>query len=106
AWLAIGAIYIVGLLSLIPAHYEICEVTEKTKEEQCTAYQLIPFAGIKVGYVLDKAGGIITALATIAIAVFTLTLKHATDRLWDAGERQLRLLRNTAPVQSRHTNAA
>jgi hypothetical protein len=34
-----------------------------------------------------------TALATIAIAVFTYALKRATDRLWDANERQIRLAR-------------
>src|SRR5207253_2425613 len=33
----------------------------------------------------------ITATATGFIAWFTLILKRATDKLWDAGERQIRL---------------
>jgi hypothetical protein len=43
----------------------------------------------------------VTALATIAIAGFTLTLKGATDRLWDAGERQRELAEDTAERQLR-----
>ena len=37
---------------------------------------------------------------------FTLTLKRATDRLWDAGERQLGLLAKTAAGQSRDMQAS
>lgn len=32
---------------------------------------------------LDAHSGLLTALATVAIALFTLSLKEATDRLWD-----------------------
>jgi hypothetical protein len=100
-WLCAGAAFVVLFFALIPSHYEICEVAEKTKEEHCTPYQVVPFVGIKIAQVLDKAGGIITALATIAIAIFTLTLKRATDRLWDAGEKQLSHLSDTAERQLR-----
>src|SRR4051812_21404513 len=51
-------------------------------------------------------GGVLTALATLAIASFTLTLKRATDRLWDAGERQLKLAAETAAAQSRDMQAS
>jgi len=105
-WLCVGVALIVLFISIIPSHYEICEVTEKTKEEHCTTYQVVPFVGIKVAQILDKAGGIITALATIAIAIFTLTLKRATDKLWDAGERQLKLLSETSAAQSRDMKAS
>ena len=63
-----SASLVVLVLSLVPRYYEI---------------------GIKVAHVLDKAGGIITALTTIAIAIFTFTLKRATDTLSDAGKRQI-----------------
>ncbi len=36
---------------------------------------------------------LVTALATIAIAGFTFSLKRSTDKLWEAGEKQLRLAR-------------
>jgi hypothetical protein len=104
-WLVVGAIFVVGLLSLIPARYEICEVAEKTKSEHCEAYQFVPFIGIKIAQILDRAGGVLTALATIAIAIFTLTLKRATDRLWEAGERQLRHAQSEAATADIHRTA-
>jgi hypothetical protein len=100
-WLCAGAALIVLVFSLVPTHYDICDAAEKSKEERCTPYQVVPFVSIKVAQILDKAGGIITALATIAIALFTFTLKRATDKLWDAGERQLELLTTTNAAQSR-----
>ena len=50
---------------------------------------------------IDAHNGVITALATIAIAWFTLSLKQATDRLWDAGERQLKLAREALVADQR-----
>ena len=105
-WLCAGTALIVLIFSLSPTHYEICEALEKAKEEHCTPHQVVPFVGIKIVQILDKMGGVITALATIAIAIFTLTLKRATDRLWDAGERQLALLANTSAAQSRDMEAS
>lgn len=49
---------------------------------------------------------IITAIATIAIAWFTFSLRQATDRLWDAGERQLKLLADSSASQSRDMQAS
>jgi hypothetical protein len=86
------------VFSLVPGYYEIGEVVEKAKEEHCTPYQVVPFVGIKVAQVLDKAGGIITALATIAIAIVTFSLKRATDKLSDAGERQIGIAARTAEL--------
>jgi hypothetical protein len=55
---------------------------------------------------LDAHNGMITAMATIAIAWFTLSLRQATDRLWDAGERQLKLLGDSSAAQSRDMQAS
>ena len=38
---------------------------------------------------LESHNGIVTAVATAFIALFTLPLRQATDRLWNAGKRQL-----------------
>ena len=43
--------------------------------------------------------GVITALSTIFIALFTLALWRSTDRLWTAGEKQLRQARSAASDQ-------
>ena len=105
-WLILGAIYVVGLIALIPAHGEICKESTKTGEEACTTYRLVPFIVIEVGKVLDALGIAITALATIAIAWFTWSLRRSTDKLWDAGERQLKLLAETSVTQSRDMQAS
>ena len=41
----------------------------------------------------------VSAVATVIIAIFTLTLWRATDRLWGAGERQLTHLKDSAERQ-------
>jgi hypothetical protein len=100
-WLIAGFALILGVISLIPAHGEICKESAKTGEEACTPYSLVPFLIIQIGKVLDALSVAITALATIAIAWFTLSLRRSTDKLWDAGERQLALLADTSTAQSR-----
>jgi hypothetical protein len=105
-WLCVGAALVVLFLSLIPAHYEICEISEKTKDEHCASYQVAQFLGIKIPQFLDRMGGVLTALATVAIAAFTLTLKRATDRLWDAGERQIQFAGESSATQSHDMQAS
>ena len=100
-WLVLGAVYVVGLIALIPVHGEICKEGAKAGEEACTSYNLLPFLLIKIGQALDALGVAITALATIAIAWFTWSLRRSTDKLWDAGERQLKLLADTSAAQAR-----
>jgi hypothetical protein len=68
----------------VPSYYDIC-----SDDHACVTYQAVPFVVVRLVQILDKVGGAITALATIAIAIFTLTLKRASDKLWDAGERAL-----------------
>jgi hypothetical protein len=82
-WLIIGLLFFVGFFSLVPAHYQACEINKYTEHEHCTTYQLVPFVYIEIKDILDDLGSVITALATIAIAWFTWTLKRSTDNLWD-----------------------
>jgi hypothetical protein len=42
---------------------------------------------------LREYAEVLGAVATIAIALFTLALRESTDRLWEAGERQIGALR-------------
>ena len=105
--LSIGAVLLVLLLlEFIPYYGQICVLAEDSKVVSCTSYQLLPFTALKAAQFLDKMGGAITALATIAIAIFTFTLKRATDKLWDAGERQLNLLAETSAAQSKDMQAS
>src|ERR1700719_3570647 len=80
---------------------EICEYNQATEHEECTTYSIVPFLLIQVGKPLNDYGVAITALATVAIGFFTLTLKLSTDKLWEAGETQRRLYEDTAERQLR-----
>jgi hypothetical protein len=53
-----------------------------------------------VSKLLNDAGVAVGAIATIAIAVFTWTLKKSTDRLWKAGDNQFRFAKETADRQA------
>src|ERR1700736_3974040 len=80
---------------------QICEYNQTTKHEDCTTYSLFPFLFIQIAKTLNYYGVAITAVATVAIGLFTLTLKLSTDRLWKAGEEQRWLYEDTAERQLR-----
>lgn len=105
-WLCVGAALIVLVFSLVPSHYEICEVAEKTKEENCPAHRVLPFLIIKIGKALDDHGNAVTAIFTVVLAISTIGLWAATRRLWIAGERQFRHARASALAQSRDMQAS
>jgi hypothetical protein len=73
------------------AHYQICETNQYTEHESCAPHHLLYVALWYVGYIINPTS--LTALATIAIAWFTWTLKESTDRLWLAGIAQSDLAR-------------
>jgi hypothetical protein len=49
---------------------------------------------------IEDCSAWITALATIAIALFTFTLWRSTDKLWKSGEKQFRLAKETSDRQA------
>lgn len=81
------------------AHYEICETTREGLKE-CVRYNLLSYALHIVGTTLDTYNGLITAIATAFIAWFTLSLRRSTDKLWDAGDKQFDLAKETSDRQS------
>jgi hypothetical protein len=81
------------LTSDASATYEICEPTKEGAKE-CARYHVIGFAAREIGRGLEAYNGLITAIATIFIAWFTLTLRLSTDKLWEAGTEQLNLARD------------
>jgi hypothetical protein len=98
--LGFATLLIIFLLSSdIAAHYEVCEAT-KESAKNCASYNVLSYALHKIGTALDSYNGVITAIATAFIAWFTLSLRQSTDRLWDAGERQIKLLADSSVAQS------
>jgi hypothetical protein len=109
--IAIGAFAATAVWALIfvltsdaASHYEICEPAKegaKQAAKDCTSYNIISFLLREFGAHLDIIGAVITAFATAFIARYTFTLKQSTDRLWDAGERQLIHLTKSSEQQLR-----
>jgi hypothetical protein len=85
---------------------EICEYNQTPKHKDCTTYSLFPFLLIKVFDTINYYGVAITALATVFIGVFTLTLKLSTDNLWTAAKDQIAAAENAAKMQSRDMQAS
>jgi hypothetical protein len=105
-WIFVGVALLIGFLALIPFNGEICEKPDNSGHKECASHNFPVYLAFKIQIFLDALGVALTALATIAIAAFTLTLKRATDRLWDAGERQLKLASDTAAAQSSDMQAS
>jgi hypothetical protein len=104
--LGFATLLIIFLLnSDVAAHYEVCETTKEGAKE-CARYGVIGFAFREIGAALNDYNGLITAAATVFIAWFTWSLRQSTDKLWDAGERQLKLLADTSAAQSRDMQAS
>jgi hypothetical protein len=104
AMLATAIWVVVLLFALDPSTYhQICE-TDQYGHERCAPHNLLYVGFWYFSYIINA--GTITALATGFIAWFTLTLKRSTDRLWDAGERQLQVISDNADQQSRDMAAS
>jgi hypothetical protein len=52
---------------------------------------------------IDEHDGFFVVLFTAVLAAFTAALWRSTDKLWEAGERQLKTARSSAAVQARNT---
>jgi hypothetical protein len=105
-WLIVGAGLVIGFLWLVPFHGEICKEAAKADDKTCPVYRLPPFTFIWIGKILDALGGGLTAVATIAIAWFTYSLRQSTDGLKESGEKQIRSMRAIAMKQDLRTREA
>src|SRR6202035_1762513 len=63
--------------------------TEKQLDARITVPVIAAIHGRCAGHVLHDYGEVVTAVATVFIAWFTLTLKRSTDKLWTAGSEAL-----------------
>jgi hypothetical protein len=61
---------------------EICEET-KAGQEHCVTYNLASLILIQIFRILHTLEGVITALATAAIAWFTWTLWQSSEKMWN-----------------------
>jgi hypothetical protein len=96
--LGFAALLVIFILSSdVATHYNVCE-TSREGAKECAKYGLASFALHEIGAALDSNNGLITAIATVFIAWFTFSLRRSTDKLWNAGERQIALARESADI--------
>lgn len=77
-----GAFCVILIAALFSgATGKICNESQ-SGQEQCAAYNLALFILIRIREFLHSVENIITALATIAIAVFTWTLYKSSEKMW------------------------
>jgi hypothetical protein len=105
-WLIVGAIFVIGFIFLIPAYGQICEQNKDGSQGDCPRYHVALVAIWHIAKFLDDHNGVMIAIATGVVAWFTFSLRQSTDKLWDAGERQLDLLAKTSTAQSRDMQAS
>ena len=78
---------------------EICEITAAGKD--CESYNILFATAWKIAKAADHWSALITALATGAIAYFTLTLRRSSDRMWKITQNILHHSERTAEHELR-----
>jgi hypothetical protein len=94
------------MIGAIPNEAQYCSENQQTKQEDCATYNIALIAFWKIGEFLEKASDAITALASVAIALFTWTLYRTTNKLWEAGERQIGVAKDAADAAKRSATVA
>jgi hypothetical protein len=102
AVVAVLCIYVIALwtwtLFGFSTQASICD--PPSGAQNCTSHNILVTLILYAVYELSSYGVLITALATIAIAYFTLTLKRSTDKLWEAADQQFKLAKETSDRQA------
>jgi hypothetical protein len=74
------------------------------EDDNCATREGIVVAGIE--WLRQQPPEVWAAISSILIAIFTGTLWYSTDKLWRAGERQIRTSRQIAAIQARQTRVS
>ena len=94
-YIGIGALFYWGMISflvifgILPAFKEICTITQHPYYQDCATYDVAFYIILRVMLFLDNHNWIAIFVATGVIAFYTWQLRISTEKLWDAGERQL-----------------
>jgi hypothetical protein len=105
--------FIAGLLTLYPIEAEYCERAKDTKIEHCSKHHIALTTWYYVAFFSHEYHGILTAIATFTIALFTWflrrstdELRRSTDNLWEAGERQIAVAKTSADAAAKAADVA
>src|SRR5260221_14213213 len=83
----------IGIFVFHPVYINVCTSSQYGAPQKCEPHNILYVA---LFYVIETitSAGFWTAVATIAIAAFTWTLKQSTDKLWETSKRQIKLARD------------
>jgi hypothetical protein len=90
-----AVLFVIGILVLDPIEIDVCKEAADGTRQQCDRSNFLNVVFFYFGTSLFTSA-FWTAIATVAIAAFTYTLKKSTDRLWLAGERQVAIAKQAA----------
>src|SRR5262249_1396297 len=95
--IAIVDVSLSSMMTCHPVSEQKTESVEGQKQDQCTALRGPVLSSLEgLVFFLDEHGEAVTAAFTIMLAIFTGALCGSTDRLWEAGERQIEVARTAA----------
>jgi len=95
-----AAIILWLLVFIAPNHsiyQQICNQAKDAANENCAAYDVFLVIFRIIGKFLDDHDGAFTAIATVAVAIFTFTL-------WRAGEKQLTISKKLADIAGKQVS--
>jgi hypothetical protein len=81
-WLALAVLFFAGILTLYPIETEYCHESRNPPRKECANYHVALVSLWRVGEILHTYHGLLTALATLAVAVFTWTLWRSSEKMW------------------------
>jgi hypothetical protein len=88
AWSLLVIFIVAAHTGAIPEYIQTPEINHQSTEQYASTYFLFYYAR-QILIVIDSLHDVLLTFATIVIAFFTFALVRSTDKLWDAGERQL-----------------
>jgi len=116
---AVFVAYAFAILLLLSTGVAISSYSQYSADHECPkeyfpfSLCVLSFVWIWIGEHIDSVAAGFSALATIFIAWFTFALfsatrqlKESTDKLWEAGERQVGVARDAAEAARRSADAA
>lgn len=95
---------IVAASLLLPTNYQICEATQNGRQEQCAAHSFGIYVLSEVSGFLDAHNGLLTAIATIFVALFTWTLWRTNDKTAALAEQTVALSQQQVMIEGLQAN--
>lgn len=105
-WVFALLIAIALLPFVIKGYEQACEGYDQTNAEECGCIGIAEASASALFDWLEAYEGAVVGLSTVFLAIFTWRLAVTTERLWDAGERQIGVAKKSADAATMSANVA